>query len=121
NTRPTTPIWPPLTGPPTSCSPDAFLPHALVSPAALAQSVVPPTAWSVPAMTLSLLSSLFSVPHTMLSPPDNSVFAVPHTMFVAHAFARGLMYPPASRWLPQMICRLHMVWTGIGVPAPLLE
>ena len=69
-----------------------------------------------PQVPQTMLSRVL-VPHTMLSPSNPSVFAVPQTMLLAHALALGIMMPPVMRWLPQMMWRLHVCWTGTMSPA----
>ncbi len=70
---------------PPSSPPDVVVPHTILS------------------------VSLAAVPQTMLSPLSPRVLAMPQTMFKPHAFALGLMSPFLSRWLPQMIERLHVL------------
>ena len=55
-----------------------------------------------------------AVPQTMLSP--SSVLATPQLVPTLNAFAFRLSVPLPRRWLPQMMCLLHIFWTGIVAP-----
>ena len=127
---------------PTRCCRRRRAPHDVVAAAGaphdvVVAAVVPHTMLSPSPRCPTRCCRRRRVPHTMLSPS-----LVPHTMLsqsldavraphdvVARrsshapgcsdrdALAVGFRTPPDSRWLPQIICLLHIFWSGMRCPA----
>ena len=103
---------PPQSVPHTMLS-SSSVPHTMLSPSsAVPQTMLSPS--SVPQTMLSQSASPQAVPHTMLSP--SSVLATPQLVPTRNALAFGSSEPLPRRWLPQMMCLLHIFWTGTVAP-----
>src|SRR5580765_362115 len=62
----------------------------------------------------TMLSTGRTVPQTMFWPVE--ALATPQVVPRSHALADGMIAPPVSCWLPQMMCLLQMLCIGYGSP-----